>query len=289
MVAVSLSLAESFQGQRTHLRSVAFRMLGSLSEAEDALQEAWLRLGRADLSQVQNLGGFMTTVVARVCLDLLRSRRARREQPYEAESATRASTAVDPEEEAVMADAVGLALMVVLETLTPAERVAFVLHEMFGMPFEEIATIAGRSPEATRQLASRARKRLEGAPRDVDVTRQRALVDAYVTALRANDLPALLQILDPAVVLRADRMLVPAPLSHEVHGANASAKQAMQLARGAKSARLALLNGRVGLVVAPRGKLIVALEFGFEGDKISTIEVIGERAKLDALELALLD
>lgn len=285
-----MSLAESFQENRSHLRSVAFRMVGSLNEAEDALQDAWLRISRADTSEVQNLAGWMTTVVARVCLDLLRSRRARREQPLEGDEWQRVQGAPgDPEDEATMADAVGLAMLVVLETLTPAERLAFVLHEMFSMPFDEIASIAGRSPEAARQLASRARKRLQDAPRNVDITRQRAAVDAYLSALRANDLPALLKVLDPNVVIRADRALVPTHMPTEVQGAVASAKQAMQLARGATAARLALVDGSAGLIVAPRGKLLCVLAFSFAGDRITSIHVISGGARLDALHLALLD
>ena len=284
-----MSLAASFHEHRSHLRSVAFRMLGSLPEAEDALQDAWLRMSRADATEVRNLEGWMTTVVARVCLDLLRSRRARREQPLEAELPdTSRERPVDPEHVAMMADAVGLAMLVVLDTLTPAERVAFVLHEMFGMPFDEIAAIAGRSSQAARQLVSRARKRLHGAPRELDLARQRAAVEAYLAALRASDLPALLRVLDPQIVLRADRMLVPPHLPTEVQGRSACAKQALELARGARAARTALIDGRVGLIVAPHGKLLCVLVFGLSDDRIASIEVIGARDKLQRLQLALL-
>lgn len=266
-------------------------MLGSLSEAEDAVQDGWLRMSRAETADVQNMAAWMTTVVARVCLDALRSRKARRELALEPEHAEhgRRESSVDPEDEAIMADAVGLALLVVLETLTPGERLCFVLHEMFGMPFDEIAAIAGRSPEATRQLASRARRRLQGSPREVDIGSQRAVVDRYLAALRAGDLAALLTVLDPNVLIRADRSAVPAHLATEVRGANASAQQAMQLARGAKAARPALIDGHVGIIVAPRGQLKVVLQLTISAGKITAIDVVAERARLNALELALLD
>ncbi len=203
-------LAERFEAQRGHLQAVAYRMLGSLGEADDAVQESWLRLSRSGTSDVQNLGGWMTTIVARVCLDMLRSRKSRREEPLEAparDSAADRTEGVDPEQEAVMADSVGLALLVVLETLTPAERLAFVLHDLFAVPFDEIAPIVGRSPSAAKMLASRARRRVQQGNElpDVDLARQRTVVDAFLAASRNGDFDALLALLDPDVVLRADR------------------------------------------------------------------------------------
>lgn len=291
-VADRTALLEAFHRDGKHLRAVAFRMLGSLSEAEDALQEAWLRISRAETSQIANLSGWMTTVVARLCLDMLRARKSRREESLEPEDVPRAlgsTPHADPEDEVMMADAVGLALLVVLETLTPAERLAFVLHEMFGMPFDEIATLLGKSPEAARQLASRARRRVQGAPRAPNVARQREVVEAYLAALRAGDMDALLTILDPEVVIRADRAALPAHLPTEVRGAKASAQQAMLLARGAMFARPALVGGAVGLIVAPRGRLKVALAIVVEAGKIKRIDVIADEARLQSLELAVLD
>ena len=252
-------LAERFEANRTHLRAVAYRMLGSLSEADDAVQEAWLRLSRSDTSGVENLGGWLTTVVARVCLDMLRSRKSRREEPLDAhvpEPIVSRADGIDPEHEALLADSVGLALLVVLETLAPAERLAFVLHDMFAVPFDEIAPIVGRSPTAARQLASRARRRVQGAATvpDADLTRQREVVDAFLAAARGGDFDALLAVLDPDVVLRADRAAVPPGASREVRGAAAVAKQGGHVG-GARAAQPALVNGAVGVVVAPRGRL----------------------------------
>ncbi|GEM_PF-460825 len=224
-------LAQRFEEHRTHLRAVAYRMLGSISEADDAVQEAWLRLGRSDTGGVDNLGGWLTTVVARVCLDMLRSRSSRGEEPlgvrFSDPIASRQG-GTDPEHEALLADSVGLALLVVLETLTPAERLAFVLHDTFAVPFDEIAPIVGRSPTAARQLASRARRRVQGADivPDADLARQREVVDAFLAAARGGDFDALLAVLDPEVVLRADRGAVPAGASREVRGAPAVARRA---------------------------------------------------------------
>src|SRR5256885_3189803 len=208
------TLAERFEANRAHLRGVAYRMLGSLSDADDAVQEAWLRLSRADVSGVDNLGGWLTTVVARVCLDMLRARKARHEEPFDAtapEPAAPRGAAPDAEQEMLLADSVGLALLVVLETLAPAERLAFVLHDMFAVPFDEIAPIVGKSPDAARQLASRARRRVQGATMsDVDLTRQREVVDAFLAASRGGDFDALLAVLDPDVVVRADSAAVEA-------------------------------------------------------------------------------
>src|SRR5438093_6216729 len=219
-------LAERFEEHRTHLRAVAYRMVGSLSEADDAVQEAWLRLGRTDASEVENLGGWLTTVVARVSLNMLRSRRVRREEPlgvHLPEPIVDRADGTDPEHEALLADSVGLALLVVLETLAPAERLAFVLHDMFAVPFDEIAAIVGRSPTAARQLASRARRRVRGAAPvpDADLTRQREVVDAFLAAARGGDFDALVAVLDPDVVLRGDRGAVPPGASREVRGARA--------------------------------------------------------------------
>src|SRR5215469_4287055 len=223
-------LAEQFEANRSHLQAVAYRMLGSLSEADDAVQESWLHLSRSDTSGVLNLGGWLTTVVARICLDMLRSRKARREESLETSMPTSTpnhEAGADPEQEALLADAVGLAMLVVLDTLNPAERVAFVLHDVFAMPFDEIARVVERSETATRQLASRARRRVHGAEatNDPDLTRQHAVVDAFLAASRAGDFDALLALLDPEVVFRADRTAVPAGALAEVHGAPLVARQ----------------------------------------------------------------
>ncbi len=228
-------LAQQFEANRTHLRAVAYRMLGSVSEADDAVQESWLRLSRSDASEIENLGGWLTTVVARVCLDMLRSRKSQREEPlgpHVPEPIVSREDGVDPEHEALLADSVGLALVVVLETLTPAERLAFVLHDMFAVPFGEIGSIVDRSPDAARQLASRARRRVRGAPvPDPDLGRQREVVDAFLAAARDGDLEALVAVLDPDVVLRADRGAVAARASREVRGARAVAEQALTFRR----------------------------------------------------------
>ena len=282
-------LAEHFEADRPRLRAVAYRMLGSASEADDAVQEAWLRLSRAGADSIENLGGWLTTVVARVCLDALRSRRSRREEPLDApgpESAPDRAGAVDPEQEAQMADSVGLALLVVLEALTPAERVAFVLHDMFDLPFDEIAPIVSRSPTATRQLASRARRRVRGAATpEPGITRQREVAAAYLAAARTGDFDALLALLDPEVVLHADF----GGTTSETRGAASVARNALRAARGAVFARLALVDGTVGIIAAPRGRLVAALRFTLAGDKIAAIDVITDATRLQALELAVLD
>ena len=286
-------LAERFEEHRAHLRAVAYRMLGSLSEADDAVQEAWLRLSRSDTSGVENLGGWLTTVVARVCLNMLRSRNSRREEPLGAHVpdpvASRAD-GVDPEHEALLADSVGLALLVVLETLAPAERVAFVLHDMFAVPFDEIAAIVGRSPTAARQLASRARHRVQGATvPDADLAHQRGVVDAFLAASRGGDFDALLAVLDPDVVLRADLGAVPAGASRVVRGARAVAEGALTFSGRARFARPALVNGAAGIVVAPRGRLVVVLGFTVMRGKIVEIDVVADSARLRQLDLAVLD
>ena len=287
-------LAEQFEANRIHLRSVAYRMLGSLSEADDAVQEAWLRLSRSDTSAVLNLGGWLTTVVARVCLDMLRSRQTRREEPLDArvpDPTVSREGGIDPEQEALLADSVGLALLVVLETLVPAERLAFVLHDMFDVSFDEIASIVGRSPAAARQLASRARRRVQGAAAvpEADLSRQREVVDAFLAALRGGDFDGLLAVLDPDLVVRADPAAVAPGASSEVHGAQAWAKGALAFSRGARFARPALVNGAVGVIVAPRGRLFRVLSFTFTRGKISRIDVVADPARLSQLALAVLN
>jgi RNA polymerase sigma-70 factor, ECF subfamily len=285
-------LAERFEAHRTHLRAVAYRMLGSLSEADDAVQEAWLRLGRSDPSGIENLGGWLTTVVARVCLNALHSRKARREESLDArmpEPIVSPEDGLDPEHEALLADSVGLALLVVLEELTPPERLAFVLHDMFAVPFDEIAPIVGRSPTAARQLASRARRRVQGAAvPDADLSSQRAVVDAFVAAAREGDFDALVELLDPDVVLRADRA-VPLDGPTVFHGARAVVAQALTFRRLARFARPALVNGAAGIVVAPEGRPFSVLGFTVTGGKIVEIDVVADPERLRRLDLTVLD
>jgi len=268
-------LTERFEEQRAHLRAVAYRMLGSISEADDAVQETWLRLSRADTSGVENLGGWLTTVVSRVCLNRLRSRKSRREESldvYVPDPIVRREDAVDPEHEAELVDSVGLALLVVLDTLAPAERLAFVLHDMFAVPFEEIGTIVGRSPPATRQLASRARRRVRGAATpDVDLARQREVVDAFFAAARGGDFDALVAVLDPDVVLRSDGGVALPSVSVVVHGAAAVAERAVTFARLSPFVRPALVNGAAGVVVAPGGRPVSVMGFTVRGRRIVEI------------------
>jgi RNA polymerase sigma factor (sigma-70 family) len=285
-------LAERFEEHRTHLRAVAYRMLGSLAEVDDAVQEAWLRLSRADATGIDNLGGWLTTVVARVCLDMLRSRQSRREEPFTPDAPEPVATGTSgssPEHEALLADSVGLALLVVLDKLTPAERLAFVLHDMFAMPFEEIAPIVGRSAEATRQLASRARRRVRGggAP-DPDLVLQREVVEAFIAALRAGDFEGLLAVLDPDLVVRAD-MPVPAGAPTEIRGAAVWAKGAVAYGHMARLTQPALVDGAIGVVVAPQGRLVRALRFTIANGKIIEIEVIGNPARLGELDVSIVD
>jgi RNA polymerase sigma-70 factor (ECF subfamily) len=282
-------LAERFEAHRPHLRAVAYRMLGSLGEVDDAVQEAWLRLSRADATGIDNLGGWLTTVVARVCLDMLRSRQSRREEPFTPDAPEPIATGTpgsSPEHEALLADSVGLALLVVLDRLTPAERLAFVLHDMFAVPFEEIAPIVGRSAEAARQLASRARRRVRGggAP-DPDLVRQREVVEAFIAALRAGDFEGLLAVLDPDLVVRADISGAPT----EVRGAAVWAKGAVAYGHLAQLTRPALLDGAIGIVVAPRGRLVRALRFTVANGRITEIEVIGNPARLGELDVSIVD
>jgi len=284
-------LAERFEENRTHLRAVAYRMLGSSSEVDDAVQEAWLRLSRADTAGIDNLGGWLTTVVARVCLDILRSRKSRREQSFTAdvpEPVATGKSGSNPEHEALLADSVGLALLVVLDRLTPAERLSFVLHDMFAVPFEEIAPIVGRSAEATRQLASRARRRVRGsaAAPESDLVRQREVIDAFLAALRGGDFEGLLAVLDPDLVVRADAA-VTSGAPTEARGAAVWAKQAVAFGQLARLVRPALVNGAIGVVMAPRGRLVRALTFKIANGKITEIEVIGDPARLGELDLSI--
>jgi RNA polymerase sigma factor (sigma-70 family) len=282
-------LAEQFEANRTHLRAVAYRMLGSLSEADDAVQESWLHLSRSDTSGVENLGGWLTTVVARVCLDMLRSRESRREEPLGMpEPIMSSEDGIDPEHEVLLADSVGLALLVVLDTLNPAERLAFVLHDLFAVPFDEIAPIVGRSPTAARQLASRARRRVQGAATvpDADLTRQREVVDAFLAASRGGDFDALLALLDPDVVLQADRAAVHAGASREVRGAPDVARQ---FSGRAREAQPALVDGAVGAVWAPGGRPRVVFGFTITRGKIVEIDILADPERLRQLDLAVLD
>ncbi len=287
-------LIDRFESHRPHLHAVAYRMLGSLTEADDAVQEAWLRVGRADTSTVENLGGWLTTVVARVCLNLLRSRAHRREEPidhHDPDPVIGRESGSDPEREAVMADSVGVALLVVLDMLTPAERLAFVLHDMFAMPFDEIAPMIERSPTATRQLASRARRRVKGAAPapGADLTRRRHVVDAFLAATRGGDFEALIALLHPDVVLRADMAVIPTPEPVVVRGAQAVAEGAMAAMNRALFTGPALIDGGVGLAMAPGGRLRVVLTFTIVEGAVTEIDVIAEPDRLNRLDLAVLD
>lgn len=283
-------LADTFEATRPHLRRIAYRMLGSLNEADDAVQEAWLRLARSDADHIGNMGGWLTTVVARVCLDMLRGRKSRREDPMGPqvpEPAVGREGQLDSEYEAQMADSVGLALLVVLETLAPAERIAFVLHDMFDLPFEEIAPIVGRSTAAARQLASRARRRVRGADRTIDseLTAQQSIVDAFLAASRDGDFEGLLAVLDPDVVVRADDAAIRLGGRTELRGANAVAETFMGRAQ---AARTALVDGIIGAVVAPRGRLLLVLRITIANGKIAEIDTIADPARLGEFELAVI-
>ena len=287
-------LVERFEENRSHLRAVAYRMLGSASEADDAVQETWLRLSRSDTGSVENLGGWLTTVVGRVCLDMLRSRTSRREEPLDLpDLADDLAAGPLPEEEALLADSLGPALLVVLETLAPAERLAFVLHDIFGVPFEEIAPIVDRTPAAARQLASRARRRVRGSAEDApaaDQTRQREIVDAFLAASRGGDFAALLAVLDPDVALRGDETALRMSarsgwLTSEIRGAQAVAKQ---FAGQAQAAQPALIDGAPGAVWAPAGKPRLVFAFTIEEDKITAITLLADPERLDQLDLTIL-
>jgi RNA polymerase sigma-70 factor (ECF subfamily) len=284
-------LAKRFEENRSHLRGVAYRMLGSVSEADDAVQEAWLRLSRSDASTIENLGGWLTTAVARTCLDMLRSRRSRREEPlgpHVPEPIVSSDEGTDPEHEALLADSLGIAMLVVLETLAPAERLAFVLHDMFAVPFDEIAPIVGRSPAAARQLASRARRRVQGATaaQEADVARHREVVDAFLAASRGGDFDALLALLDPDVVLRADRAAVQAGATTDVRGAAAVART---FSGRARAARPAVVNGAPGAVWAPGGRPRVVFGFTIMGGRIVEIDILADPARLRRMDLTVLD
>ena len=287
-------LAERFESHRAHLRAVAYQMLGSLAEADDAVQEAWLRLSRADTSSVNNLGSWLTTVVARVCLDMLRSRKTRREEPlgvHMPDPIVSRADGTDPEHQALLADSVGLALLVVLDTLEPAERLAFVLHDMFDLPFNEIAPLLGRSANAARLLASRARRRVRGAAPvpDADLTLQQELVGAFLAASRSGDFDALVEVLDPSVVLRADSGALRPGGPAVVLGAAAVAGQALRFTRFATHTKLALVNGAVGLVAVPDGKPVSVMGFTISHEKIVEIDILADPERLRGLDLAVLD
>ncbi|TDU84520.1 RNA polymerase ECF family sigma subunit [Kribbella voronezhensis] len=282
-------LAARFEEKRDHLRTVAVRILGSPQEAEDAVQEAWIRLSRCDTGEIDNLGGWLTTVVGRICLDVLRLRRGRPEQPVDEHSPVLVDPEVpDPELEAVQAESVGFALLVVLETLTPAERLAFVLHDMFAVPYEDIAPIVGRSPGAARQLASRGRRRVQGRPEllDTDAHRQRELVTAFLAASRNGDFQALLEMLDPGVVLRADGAAADRGAARLVRGA---AAVAANFSGRAAAARVALVDGIAGAVWTYRGEPQVVFRFSFDADRITEIELLGDADYLREVELARFD
>lgn len=298
-MAGSDRLADRFQANRTHLRAVAYRMLGSMTEAEDAVQETWLRLSRSDSAEIGNLSGWLTTVIARVCLDILRSRKSRREDPVEDqfELASEPVRAMNPEQEALLADSVGAALVIILESLSPAERVAFVLHDMFDLSFDEIAPIVNRTPEAARQLASRARRRVQGVATDSDADRlrQHEVVSAFLAASREGDFEGLLMVLDPDVVYRADSFAVHASASAETRGAPGVAAE-MRGARAvaenfkgrARAAQIALLDGTVGAVWAPEGQTRAAFHFTVLGGKIVEIKLVSDPESIRATEIVIL-
>jgi RNA polymerase sigma factor (sigma-70 family) len=289
-------LAEQFEEHRAHLRAVAYRMLGSASDAEDAVQESWIRLGRTDVSDVENLRAWLTTVVARVCLDMLRTRTSRREDPLD-ENATHVPDPVitradaDPESDAIVADSVGLALLVVLETLEPAERLAFVLHDVFGMTFDEIAPIVDRSAVAARQLASRARRRVQGkAPSsDADLRNQRRVLDAFLAAVQDGDFERLLAVLDPDIVLRADGGSIKG-MSRLVRGAQAVAAQAATFSKIGLSNQVVLVNGNIGLVCRlPDGRLFAVIGFTIAGGKVVEMDILADPERLGRLDLSAIE
>jgi RNA polymerase sigma factor (sigma-70 family) len=287
-------LAERFEEHRTRLRAVAYRMLGSLSEADDAVQEAWLRLSRTDADELENLGGWLTTVVARVSLNMLRSRRSRREEArgvHVPEPIVDRTDGTDPEHEALLADSVGLALLVVLETLSPPERLAFVLHDMFAVPFDEIAPIVDRSPEAARQLASRARRRVQGQNTipDADLDTQRKVIDAFRAAAREGDFEALLEVLDPDVVLRADQGALPVGASRVVRGAANVARHALAFSRLDIEVRPALVNGAAGTVTLRDGRPFSIAGFTIRNRRIVEMDVLADPERLSQLDLTILD
>jgi RNA polymerase sigma factor (sigma-70 family) len=286
-------LTERFETQRGQLRALAFRMLGSSTEAQDAVQETWLRLARTDTNEVDNLAGWLRTTLTRICLDMLRARRSRREalsaQP-ELDDVANAQGS-DPEQQAVLADSVSHALLVVLDTLEPTERIVFVLHDMFAVPFAQIAPIVQRTPDTTKKLASRARHKVQGTPAlpAAALAHHRTVVSAFLAAARAGDLTAILAVLAPDVIRRADPAALPPGAAPEVRGARAVAEGTVALASRSQMAELALVNGRVGVIVAPRGKLLIALTFTITNDKITSYDVIANCTRLAQLDLAVLD
>jgi RNA polymerase sigma factor (sigma-70 family) len=287
-------LAERFEEHRGRLRAVAYRMLGSLAEADDAVQDAWLRLTRTDTAQVENLGAWLTTIVSRVSLNMLRSRRGRHEDlasPHVPEPVIDPAEGTDPEHEALLSDAVGLALLVVLETLSPSERLAYVLHDMFDMPFDEIAAVVGRSPQAARQLASRARRRVRGAapPHDSDLIAQRAAVDAFLAAARGGDFDALIAVLHPDVVYRADHGPATAGGLAEVRGAAAVARQALAFSRPGLLIVPALINGTPGVISSRDGQPFSVVGFTVTAGKITEIDILLDQDRLQQLDLSALD
>jgi RNA polymerase sigma-70 factor (ECF subfamily) len=289
----NLWLVDRFEAHRAHLRAVAYRMLGSLSEADDAVQETWQRVSRADASEVENLGGWLTTIVGRVCLNMLRSRDTRREEPLEAHIpdpiVTRPDEA-DPEHEALMSDSVGLALLVVLETLTPAERLAFVLHDIFAVPFDDIAPMVGRTPTAARQLASRARRRVQGsaAVPDADMARQREVVEAFFAAARGGDFEALVALLDPDIVARSDAG-VGAATTMVTRGAANVASQAIRYAQPAATLHPVLVNGAAGVVVTVQGRPFAIMGFTVVDGRVAELDVLADPERLSRLDLSFLD
>jgi RNA polymerase sigma factor (sigma-70 family) len=286
-------LAEQFEEHRAHLRAVAYRMLGSASEAEDAVQESWIRLGRSDVSHVENLRAWLTTVVARVCLDILRTRTSRREDPFDTHVPDPVITRADgdPKSDAMLADSVGLALLVVMETLEPAERLAFVLHDVFGMTFDEIAPIVDRSAVAARQLASRARRRVQGkAPSsDADLRNQRRVLDAFLAAVQDGDFERLLAVLDPDIVLRADGGAIKG-MSRLVRGAQAVAAQAATFSKIGLSNQVVLVNGNIGLVCRlPDGRLFAVIGFTIAGGKVVEMDILADPERLGRLDLSAIE
>lgn len=286
------ALAERFEEDRSHLKAVAYRMLGSASEADDAVQESWLRAAQADVSGVQNLTGWLTTVVGRVCLNMLRTRRTRREDPLDVyDRPPGHDEGDDPEQEALLADSVGLALLVVLDTLAPAERLAFVLHDMFAVPFAEIGPLIDRSADSARQLASRARRRVKGgtASPDADLPRRRRVVEAFLSASRGGDFDALLALLHPDVVLHADPSVIPTPEPVVVRGARTVAKGAMAATGRALFTGIALVDGAVALAMAPKGRLRLVLAFTIVDGLITEIDVVADPDRLGGLDIGVLD
>ena len=287
-------LAKQFEQNRGHLRGVAYRMLGSLSEAEDAVQETWVRLNRSDANSIDNLGGWLTTVVSRVCLDMLRSRSSRREDSIEdnpIEIPAKEDASIDPEQEAILAESVGIALMVLLNRLNPAERFAFVLHDLMDLPFDEIAPILGRTSTATRQLASRARRQVRGISPDaaVEFTQQREIVNSFLAALRAGDIEALVQVLDPDLVVHVDKSAAATGVAVEIHGARNWAGNAIAFARHMRFFQPALVDGTVGILLAPRGRLFRVLRFTFTDGRVTQLDVIADPKRLQQLEIGMLE